>query len=255
MGIHQSGLSREMLIAGLRDECSLEQAGMAVDLLDKGEGRLPQGTRQLPTEVVQAMQRARVIAAMVNAASEIGYCTVTVQDVIDRAGLSRPTFYEHFTDRHDCFVAAVETSAAVLRSRVDAAALQGEDIWRERMRLGLQELLRFVATEPDAACTLLVEAKSANSRAMELHDELFTYFAERLDLLRRRLLPTVPESSAAVQVATVGGVEALLYPRLLEHRVDGIESLLPTLMYLVVLLYEGHEAAGEAIAGAEFASA
>jgi hypothetical protein len=46
----------------------------------------------------------------------------------------------------------------------------------------------------------------------------------------------------------VGGVESLLYSRLCKREYDQLESLLPSLMYFVVLPYEGHEAAGEEFA-------
>jgi hypothetical protein len=46
----------------------------------------------------------------------------------------------------------------------------------------------------------------------------------------------------------VGGVESLLYSRLCKQEYDQLESLLPSLMYFVVLPYEGHEAAAEAFA-------
>ncbi|HVD38106.1 MAG TPA: hypothetical protein VNC15_04675, partial [Solirubrobacterales bacterium] len=46
----------------------------------------------------------------------------------------------------------------------------------------------------------------------------------------------------------VGGVESLLYSRLCKQEYDQLEALLPSLMYFVVLPYEGHEAAAEAFA-------
>ena len=73
------------------------------------------------------MQRERLIAAMLRAASELGYRDTNVQDVIERAGVSRPTFYEHFANKEDCFLAAFDTTAARLRESVGAAARKGGD--------------------------------------------------------------------------------------------------------------------------------
>ena len=81
-----------------------------------------------------------------------------MQDVIDRAGVSRPTFYEHFSNKEDCFLAAFDTSAERLRKKVDAAARKGGDVWRDRVRLGLEALLRFAMREPDTARMMVVEA-------------------------------------------------------------------------------------------------
>ena len=84
------------------------------------------------------MQRERLLAAMLRAASELGYREANVQDVIERAGVSRPTFYEHFANKEDCFLAAFDATAARLRDRVDAAADKGGDSLRDRLRFGLE---------------------------------------------------------------------------------------------------------------------
>ena len=87
--------------------------------------KVPIGARKLPSDLVSAVQRERLIVAMLKAASELGYRETNVQDVIDRAGVSRPTFYEHFANKEDCFLAAFDTSAERLREKVDAAADKG----------------------------------------------------------------------------------------------------------------------------------
>ena len=62
---------------------------------------------------------------MLRAVSELGYRSTNVQDVIERAGVSRPTFYEHFSNKDDCFLAAFDTSAQRLRDQVATAAERG----------------------------------------------------------------------------------------------------------------------------------
>ena len=90
---------------------------------------------------------------MLRAAAELGYRETNVQDVIERAGVSRPTFYEHFSNKDDCFLAAFDTGAARLRTQVDAAASKGGDVWRDRLRCGLAGAAAFAAAEPETART------------------------------------------------------------------------------------------------------
>ncbi|HEX5593567.1 MAG TPA: TetR/AcrR family transcriptional regulator [Solirubrobacterales bacterium] len=185
---------------------------------------------------------------MLNAAAELGYLETNVQDVIDRAGVSRPTFYEHFSNKEDCFLAAFDTSAERLRSKVEAAVRKGGDVWRDRVRYGLEALLRFASREPDTARTLVVEARAASETAVRRRVELLDDFARCLDGEARELLPVPPPQTAVTAAGIVGGVESLLYSRLCKREYDQLEALLPSLMYFVVLPYEGHEAAGEAFA-------
>lgn len=241
-------LSRENLLAAIGDEWPAEQVEAALALLASGSGKFPSGLRKLPSDLIRAIQRERLIIAMLNAVAELGYLETNVQDVIDRAGVSRPTFYEHFSNKEDCFLAAFDTSAERLRRKVESAVGKGGEVWRDRVRLGLEALLRFASGEPDTARTMVVEARAASAAAVRRRVELLDGFARCLDEEARQLLPSVDARSPLTASGIVGGVESLLYSRLCKHEYDQVETLLPSLMYFVVLPYEGHEAASEAFA-------
>jgi AcrR family transcriptional regulator len=241
-------LSQESLAAAIGDGWSNDQIDAVIELLASSEGRFPSGSRKLPSDLVRAVQRERLIVAMLKASAELGYRETNVQDVIDRAGVSRPTFYEHFTNKEDCFLAAFDTSAERLRDKVDTAALKGGDVWRDRMRFALGELLHFGATEPDTARALIVEARAGSVNAVMRRVELLDYFATCLDTQVRELLPEAPAFSMTTATGIIGGVESLLYARLCKGEHESLEKLLPSLMYFVVLPYEGHEVASEELA-------
>jgi AcrR family transcriptional regulator len=240
-------LSQDMLLAALGDSWAPADVTAAAELLSGGEGQFPSGIRSLPSDLVSAVQRERLLAAMLRATAELGYRALSVQDVLERAGVSRPTFYEHFGNKEDCFLAAFDTAATRLRQRLETAGEEGET-WRERLRPTLEELLRFVTDEPDAAMTLIVDARAACPPALLRRDELLDHFASCLDTQVRAELPPDNPPSAIAAAGIVGGIEALLYSRINRGETDGIESLLPSLMYFAVLPYEGHAAASEELA-------
>lgn len=240
-------LSQEMLLAALGDSWPAADVSAAAELLSGGEGQFPSGIRSLPSDLVRAVQRERLLAAMLRATAELGYRELSVQDVLDRAGVSRPTFYEHFENKEGCFLAAFDVAAARLRERLEAAAEEGET-WRERLRPALAELLRFVVEEPDTAMTLIVDARAACPPALLRRDELLDRFASCLDTQVRAEAPAGEMPSAIAAAGIVGGVEALLYSRINRGETDGIESLLPSLMYFAVLPYEGQAVASEELA-------
>jgi AcrR family transcriptional regulator len=241
-------LSQETLLTAIGDDWPPEQVQAALDLLANSSGKFPSGVRKLPPDLIRAIQRERLIVAMLNAAAELGYLGTNVQDVIDRAGVSRPTFYEHFSNKEDCFLAAFDTSAERLRKKVDAAVRKGGEVWRDRVRFALQALLRFASCEPDTARTMIVEARAGSAAAVRRRVELMDEFARCLQAEAEELLPERPSPGAMTASGIVGGVESLLYSRLCRHELDQLEALLPSLMYFVVLPYEGHRAANEAFA-------
>ena len=247
MSANRVELSQEMLLAALGESWSAADVSAAADLLSGGEGQFPSGIRSLPSDLVSAVQRERLLAAMLRATAELGYREVSVQDVLDRAGVSRPTFYEHFENKEACFLAAFYNAAARLRKRLEAAAGEAED-WRRRLRLGLEELLRFVAEDPDAAMSLIVDGRAACPPALERRDALLDHFSSCLDSMVRAEADPANAPSAIAAAGIVGGIEALLYARLNRGEADDVQSLLPSLMYFAVLPYEGHEVASEELA-------
>lgn len=241
-------LSQEKLAAAVGDRWSAEELNEAMALLTRADGRFPAGVRTLPADLVRAIQRERLLAAMLRTVTEVGYNALTVQDVLARAGISRPTFYEQFDDKEACFLAAFDISAQRMRERVEAAAGEAAAGWRERLRAGIGELLRFIAEEPEAARTVIVEARASSPAGLRRRDQLLDRFAACIDDLVREELEETPSAIAAAGV--VGGIESVLYARLQKEEVDALEALLPSLMYFAVLAYAGQEAASEELEGA-----
>jgi AcrR family transcriptional regulator len=236
-------LSEEMLEVVIGESWSRAEVSAAAELLAGSEGQFPSGVRSLPPGLVSAVQRERLLAAMLRASADLGYRELNVQDVLDRAGVSRPTFYEHFENKESCFLAAFDAAAERLRRRVEAGVAEGEGIWRDRVRHGLDALLQFVTTEPDAAMTLIVEARAACPAALVRRDELMDHFASCLDSKVRAEVAGSDAVSPIAAAGIVGGVEALLYNRINRGDTEDLESLVPSLMYFAVLPYEGHETA------------
>ena len=245
-------LSREKLAAAVGDRWSEAELNEAVALLTRADGRFPAGVRTLPPDLVRAIQRERLLAAMIRTVTEIGYNALTVQNVLTRAGISRPTFYEQFEDKEDCFLAAFDACAARMRERVEAAAVEAGPGWREQLRSGIAELLRFIA---DGAR----RGSHGDRRGARLDARLGCVAATScstaspacIDALVREDLDETPSAIAAAGV--VGGIESVLYARLQKGETDELDALLPSLMYFAVLAYAGQEAAGEELDDAALA--
>src|SRR3954471_7256007 len=107
---------------------------------------LPRGPHRLEREVVLASQRGRLLDAIAKVVAEKGYAATSVADVIELAGVSRKTFYEHFRDKEACFLAAYDAGVDIL-----LATMREAGDTRSRVRAYLETL----AAEPDFARTFL----------------------------------------------------------------------------------------------------
>lgn len=244
-------LSREKLAGAVGDRWSDAELSEAVALLTRADGRFPAGVRTLPPDLVKAVQRERLLAAMIDAVADIGYNTLTVQNVLARAGISRPTFYEQFEDKEDCFLAAFDAAAARMRERVEASVAEAGPSWRDQLRSGLIGLLGFIADDPKEARAVIVEARASTPAGLRRRDELLDGYAACIDALVREDLEEPPSAIAAAGV--VGGIESVLYTRLQKGETEELDELLPSLMYFAVLAYAGREAAGDELDDAALA--
>lgn len=244
-------LSREKLAHAVGDRWSSAELNEALALLTRADGRFPAGVRTLPPDLVKAVQRERLLAAMIGAVTEAGYSTLTVQNVLTRAGISRPTFYEQFEDKEDCFLAAFDASAKRMRESIAAAVADSGPGWREQLRSGVNALLRFIAEEPGEARVVIVEARASSPGGLRRRDELLDHYAGCIDAMVREDLDETPSAIAAAGI--VGGIESVLYARLQKGETDDLDALLPSLMYFAVLTYAGREVAGEELDDAALA--
>src|SRR3954452_16599761 len=94
---------------------------------------LPSGRHRLTREAVEESQRGRLLFSVAQAVAEKGYAATTVADVVERASVSRRTFYEQFDSMEDCFLAAFNMGVEIVLGRLaEAAELIAADDWRAR---------------------------------------------------------------------------------------------------------------------------
>jgi AcrR family transcriptional regulator len=116
---------------------------------------------------------------MVEVANRRGFNGANVSSVIGQAGISRPTFYEYFSDRGDCFRATIEEVQerlldAISRSLTSAAADQA-------VFTAVRTLIEFSIDDPAAARFLMSEAMSGGTQALDVRDRGIAHIAACID--------------------------------------------------------------------------
>src|ERR1022692_3097839 len=135
-------------------------------LANQSVDRPPLGREGTGREQLAEVQRARILAAMVDVASEHGYGYATVARVVARSGVSRRTFYEQFVDRDECFLAAFDQAMEGIVS-IAVPAYRAPSKWRGRVRAGLTVLLESLDREPRIARLVIVETLGAGHTVLE----------------------------------------------------------------------------------------
>jgi AcrR family transcriptional regulator len=156
-------------------------------------------------------QRERLVRAMSGVAAREGYAAATIARVIADAGVSRPTFYDYFTDKDDCFLAALADAqqglSAAVRCAVDGIAPQ------HAAASAVAALIGFASSQPAMARLLMNESMTAGGRGLDARDGGIAEIARLIERADRQTSDAgaVPDLCSAV---LIGGVYRLLAARL-----------------------------------------
>ncbi len=201
--------------------------------------RLPPGRHGLPREFVVHNQRERLIAGLAEAIAENGYSGTTIAHITRHAAVSRRTFYEHFSSKDECFVAAYDTVMAELRQRV-SAAFEGAGDWPHAVKAGIGAMLEFLAAEPSLARLCMVEALVAGPVVVERYDAAIQSFVPYFQSGREGRPPEVlARLSPTTEEALVGGMVSLISRRIIAGKAEELEELLPDLVEFTLTPYVG----------------
>jgi AcrR family transcriptional regulator len=204
--------------------------------------QLPPGRHGLPREFVVGNQRRRILAAVADAVSDVGYAAMTVEDIIKAAGVSRRTFYEHFRGKEDAFLVSYDDISAQLMDAVEAA-FHRSDTFVARVEDCMRAFLTLLAREPAYAHMCIVEVLVAGSAAIEKRNGVMRQFRELIDKGAADELPRSARPPALMSEALVGGVHEVIYSRVRQGETAGLPALLPDLAYSVLLPYVGRDVA------------
>ena len=170
-----------------------------------------------------------------------GYEKATVQEVLERSGISRDRFQRAFGGKEACFARAYEMAA----ERVCAEVLEaghGAESWRAGFRAALAALLRTVAEQPLMAKALLIDVRAARGEAWAKHQQLVERFSAAIDAAREE--PGArPGPGALTAQFVVGAIEEAICTEIGAGRTAAVERLLPDLAHLGVLQYFGEDEA------------
>jgi AcrR family transcriptional regulator len=155
-------------------------------------------------------QRQRLLDAMIHLSASEGYAGASIAKVITQAGISRPTFYEHFRDKDDCFLAALTEAQQELSKRIRGAI--AEDTPSRAAHAALDGLLGFAAEHPDPGRVAILESM-ASGPAMDARERSLADIEQAIEQAQRPLPEATPIPDISSHIL-IGGVQRLLSARI-----------------------------------------
>jgi AcrR family transcriptional regulator len=206
---------------------------------------LPRGEHNLPKGFVAHNQRERIFDAVANLTAAKGYPALSLEEIVAEAAISLQTFYEHFASKEEAFLATFEMA----HSKAMAAVNRSLDLrlsWAQNVRLGLNALLKIIASEPSAGKLACVDILIAYPHMTGRVDEANFSYIELLDIGEDDNYPNMPPP--VIREAIVGGLFELMHDYILRGRAERLPELVDHMMYILITPFAGSEVAARAVA-------
>lgn len=184
-----------------------------------------------------ASQRGRILTGLIETVAAQGYVRTSVADVLRAAGVSRETFYQQFTSKEDCFLAAYDAAIGVVLGGIgDTLGGDGEALGTlERLDGALGAYLETLAAEPAFARVFLLEVYAAGPAALARRAES----QQRFTALVVALLEAETAQERFVAEALVAATSSLVTARIIADDRDGLLALRAPLVALTGQLIAG----------------
>jgi len=124
-----------------------------VDAARPRGGRLPRQER-----------RAQLLSSALEVFVASGYHAAAMDDIAEKAGVSKPVLYQHFPGKLDLYLALLETSCDAIIANC-AAALQSTQDNKERVAAAIDAFYEYVAADT-GAFRLVFESDLTNEPAV-----------------------------------------------------------------------------------------
>jgi AcrR family transcriptional regulator len=213
-----------------------------------GARGLPPGEHNLPRGFVIYNQRERIFDAIANLTAASGYAALSLDEIAAEAAVSLQTFYTHFANKQEAFLATYEVGHAKTMAFI-TQTLVGQSGWIEALRAGTKALLEFLASEPSYAHLACVDILIAYPHVADRLDAANAFYAQLLSLRIGADAPALP-ATPIVGEAIVGGVFELLHDYILRGDTRELGELDEHIMYIALTPLLGSERAWAAVAGA-----
>ena len=170
----------------------------------------------MPAEAVGAAQRARLLRAIVAAVAERGYANVRIADIVDRARVSRQSFYTQFNSKQACFLAAHAEGIAVILGELDAQIATAEAPLAQ-LAGAINAYFALADREPEFARCMLIELPAIGpaglAARLAAHRRVATVLATWHTAARTAAHPARqwPTVASARYPAAVGAVHDLVF--------------------------------------------
>lgn len=185
----------------------------------------------MTTYTEKSDHRSRLLAGLAKVLEQKTLAELYADDIVREAGVSKRTFYQHFRNKQECFLALYEeNSAYIVRTMLIATEDEGFSI-PERIERGTLAYLTAMQSQAPLMKRLYIdilalgtEGLAARRRVINLFVELIVKFYEE----EKALSPGLPELPTELVTGIVAGLNELILYRIEDGKAESLVELAST---------------------------
>jgi AcrR family transcriptional regulator len=182
--------------------------------MQPGRGNAPEDSER--------SQRERLFGAMVALSAEQGYEATKIGELVKLAGVSRAAFYDHFKDKQELMLAAVEALLEPTIALIERAEDAGTG--EARVRQAVEAFMGLIAKQPAASKMCFIEIYAAGP-AGEAEVERVLDLFERFCIAELNQIPDRKGTPPQMVRAMLGGLQKVIHKRLYSDEPDQLPRL------------------------------
>lgn len=207
---------------------------------------LRSGRHQLSREEVLASQRGRIMRAALLELGSRGAGAMTVGGLVERAKVSKKTFYENFEGLDSCVAESLQTLNILVGGEMAAAADKADQSQPfARLRAVVAELLAAAVDEPVVATALLASGfglEEENAKDWLQFDDIRTKLAISWYEDERNRTPDLPPTNFARANAAFAALEYAVLRLLVAGQQGELNDQVSEVTALLVEIMSGGKA-------------
>jgi len=198
--------------------------------------------------VLAVSDRDRILQAMADCCTELGYRSTTIDAVLERAAVRRESFDSLFAGKEDCALAALNKIVSETLARISIIDA-GEGPALERRRVEILAILELLTDRPSFAKLAMIDSRQGGSARMRAaYESAARVLALMLERAGAGALGLGEPMAAR---AALGGAEALVRRELVVGGTADLPRILPDVVYAALVPFVGQ---GEALRQAKLAA-
>lgn len=175
--------------------------------------------------------RSRLLAGLAQALETKTLAELYADDIVREASVSKRTFYQHFKNKQECFLALYEENSAYIVSTLLTATEDDSLSIVERIERGTTAYLTAMQEQAPLMKRLYIDILTLGSEGLAARRRVIDLFVQRIGEFyadEKRRNPNLPALPNELVTGTVAGLNELILYRIEDGNADNLVELAST---------------------------